>query len=137
MKTRKEESALLMGFVRPTLIGVIVGGLCCLLVLLILAALLSAQNIPQVAVVPLASLATAAGALAGGFTAAKISGKNGWLIGGVTALLLFLLTMVSGFGLFGQLDGGFILIKLAVMLVCGMIGGILAVNLRKRSKRKR
>lgn len=124
-----------MGFVRPALIGVIVGGLCCLLVLLMMAALLSAQDIPQVAVVPLAALATAAGALVGGFAAAKVSGKNGWLIGGVTALLLFLLTMVSGFGLFGQLNGGFILIKLAIMLACGMVGGIIAVNVGKKRKR--
>ena len=134
MKTHKESSSKSKAFVRPILIGWIAGGVACLLALLIMAAIMATKDVPQTAILPLAVIAAAFGALISGFTAAKLVGQNGWLIGAICAALLFLLTGICGFGLYGQLDIGFMLLKFGVMLACGVIGGVAAVNLGKRKR---
>lgn len=135
MKTHKEESTMIKVFLRPTLIGLLIGIVSCLLVLLVLAAAAASFDIPPAAVVPLAIVATAVGAFAGGFGAAKAAGRNGWLVGGITAVLLFVVSLLSGLGLFQNIDGSFVLIKALVMLACGLVGGVLAVNSGKKKKR--
>lgn len=119
---------MLKSVVRPMLIGVLLGGVGCLAVLLLMAVAASSFDIPPVAVVPLATVAAAIGAFVGGFVSAKIAGRNGWIIGALSAFLLFVISMLAGIGLYRQMDMGFVGVKLLIMLACGMVGGIFAVN---------
>ncbi len=127
---------MLKHFVRPILLGLVIGALTLLAVLIALAFLAVQVDLPPSLVVPLATIANALGAFAGGFTAARSNGRNGWFIGLVAALVLFLLSTVSGFALYSQIDGSFLIIKAMIMLACGMVGGMLAVNFCKRKKRR-
>lgn len=128
MKTRKEESVMLKSVIRPVLIGVLIGAVCCLAVLLVLSIAAASIDIPPAAVVPLATVGAAVGAFVGGFVSAKVARRNGWIIGAVSAFFLFVMSMLAGLGLFSQMNMGFVGIKLLVMLACGMVGGIFAVN---------
>ncbi len=126
---------MLNGFVRPLLIGVLAGILVCLAVLLLISATATTIDIPVAAVVPLATVATAVSAFFGGFASAKFSRRNGWLMGLLSSLMLFVISMFAGTGLFDQMDGSFAFTKALIMLVCGMVGGILAVNSTSGKKR--
>lgn len=123
------------GFIRPVLIGLLTGTAACLLLLFAMAAAATSFDIPISAVVPLATIAAAIGAFVGGFVAAKVSRKNGWLLGLLTAAVLFIVTMACGFAFFSELDPPFMTVKFAVMLACGMVGGMVAVNANKRRVR--
>jgi len=120
---------------RPVLIGVLVGILGCIAVLLAMAFVASTVDIPPAFVVPLSAIASSFGALSGAFTAARITGRNGWLIGLLTAFLMMILSAVVGVGMYSPVDGGFLLIRSLIMLACGLVGGMVAVNLGKRNKR--
>lgn len=135
MNTRKEESIMLVRLSRPLLIGLVAGALTVLVTLAILAATATAYDIPSAAVVPLATVANALGAFVGGFVCARINKRNGWLSGLLSALVLFLFSTAAGFGLYSQIDGVFLTVKALIMLACGMVGGIFAVNTGKHHKR--
>ena len=45
---------------------------------------------------------------------------------------LFLLILLAGVAQYAGVSGGNAAIKFAVLLLCGSIGGVLGVNLRKR-----
>jgi len=123
---------MLKRFLYPILLGTAFGIVISLLVLLALSVAAASFDIAPVAVVPLAIVANALGAVACGFTAAKLGRRNGWLLGSISSLVLFLLTTASGFGLYQTVDGSFLLIKALIMLACGMTSGIIAVNSQKK-----
>ena len=118
--------------VRALLIGVAAGTFFCLLLLLIMAAIVASQDIPTIAVAPMAVISASIGALIGGFFGARIARKNGMLIGLLIGLLLYGLILLAGTIFFQDTSSSFWLIKLAILVACGGVGGILGVNLRKR-----
>ena len=133
MKSHKEDSsAMVKRFLRPVIIGAVVGALCCTLLLAVMAAIVASQAIPKAAITPMAIVAAAAGAFFGGFAAARIAKEKGLLIGGACGLLLFILVALAGFAFLKEIRGAYILVKLAVMLVLSALGGVIGVNLRKR-----
>ena len=133
MKSHKEDSsAMVKRFLRPVIIGAVVGALCCTLLLAVMAAIVASQDIPKAAITPMAIVAAAAGAFFGGFAAARIAKEKGLLIGGACGLLLFILAALAGFAFLKEIRGAYILVKLAVMLVLSALGGVIGVNLRKR-----
>ena len=133
MKSHKEDSsAMVKRFLRPVIIGAVVGALCCTLLLAVMAAIVASQDIPKAAITPMAIVAAAAGAFFGGFAAARIAKEKGLLMGGACGLLLFILVALAGFAFLKEIRGAYILVKLAVMLVLSALGGVIGVNLRKR-----
>ena len=133
MKSHKEDSsAMVKRFLRPVILGAVVGALCCTLLLAVMAAIVASQDIPKAAITPMAIVAAAAGAFFGGFAAARIAKEKGLLIGGTCGLLLFILVALAGFAFLKEIRGAYILVKLAVMLVLSALGGVIGVNLRKR-----
>lgn len=114
------------------LIGVAAGAVGCLVLLLVFAAILAAQDIPQAAVTPMAVAAAAIGAFVGGFVAARIAKTRGILFGALCGLILYLLVMASGFAVLRDIRGTYAVVKLALMVVSAAVGGILGVNFRRR-----
>jgi putative membrane protein (TIGR04086 family) len=113
-------------------VGVAVGLIGCIGVLMLMALLVQSADVPRVLIVPLAMAAAAIGAFLAGLTAAAVARQNGLLLGAVCGLLLFLLILVAGVARYAGVSGTHALLKFAVLLVCGSIGGVLGVNMRKR-----
>lgn len=133
MKPRKEETGIFGKWIRPIGLGAAAGAVGCLLMLLLLAALLLTQDVPQTGVAPLALVAAVTGAFIGGFTSGRICGENGWLAGSLAGLVLFLMLLIAGrFAMVADAAGTHLWVKLATMLVAAAVGGIVAVNVRQR-----
>ena len=129
-KSHNEDSAILKRIARPIVIGACVGAISCLLVLL--AAVMAAQNIPKAAVTPMAIVAAAFGSFIGGIVSARISGEKGLLYGAGAGLLLYVVVIIAGFAVLQDVWGTTILVKLAVMVASGAVGGIIGVNMKRR-----
>ena len=133
MKSHKEEqSAMVKKLLRPVIVGAVIGALCCTAILLLMAAVMAAQDIPRSAVTPMAIVAAAVGAFIGGFVSARIAKERGLLFGAASGLLLYALVAITGLIFLKEVRGIYLLIKAAVMIGCGAVGGIIGVNLRKR-----
>ena len=132
MKARNEDTAMVKRFMRPILVGAVVGAICCLVMLLIMAAVMAAVDVPKVAVTPLAIVVGAVGAFISGLVGARIAEEKGWLFGASCGLLLYIMVLIAGFALLKDVRGASLAAKLATMVICGAIGGIIGVNTRKR-----
>ena len=132
MNTRDRSQSFFGRFIRPLLIGVAVGILVCTLLLLLMAAVIQRVDVPRGAALPLAVVAAAVGAFAGGLTAALISRQRGLLLGAISGLVLFLLVLLAGLARYAAVDGPTALLKAVVLVVAGAVGGVLGVNRRRR-----
>ncbi len=118
----------------PILVGCGVGALACTVMLLIMAAVMAAVTVPATVVTPLALAAAALGAVVGGLVAARLSRERGLLYGAGSGLLLFLVVMAAGFALLPETRGTLLLLKLALLMGGGALGGILGVNVGRRHR---
>ena len=133
MKPRKEDSsAIIKRVLRPVVIGTVIGAGGCLLILLLMAAVMASSDIPKAAVTPMAVAAAAIGAFISGIVAARISREKVLMLGAVCGLLLYLLVMLAGFAVLREIRGAYAVVKLAVMIGCAALGGVLGVNMGKR-----
>ena len=132
MRSQNGAGSLTRQWLRPLLIGTAVGVVCCTLLLLVMAAVVNAVDIPRAATVPLAVAAAAIGAFAAGLAAALTAGRHGLAVGAASGVLLFLVILVAGFIRYAGVDGGYALLKAAVLMVMGGLGGVLGVNRRRR-----
>ena len=95
---------------------------------LLFALLMTLWDLPPAAVTAFAVAAAVGGAFVGGFFAARLSGKKGWLMGLLCGAALFLLLFVVGICVYRELRVGMWLLKLCLLLAGGMAGGMLGVN---------
>ena len=112
--------------------GTGIGGVLCILFLLLMAAVMTALDMPASAVTPLAITAGAAGALFGGAVAGWLGKMQGWLSGALTGALLFVLVAIAGSAFSLESGWSHQLLKAVIFLLCGAVGGVVGVNLRHR-----
>lgn len=128
MKARREESGGWRVWAVSQSVGVLtaltVGAVC----LLLIALLMTFFDLPPEMETTLSVIAAVLGAFVGGLVAGRMSGKQGWLVGAVCGLAVWLILLVTGIVLHRGADIGFLFIKLAALLSGGMIGGMVGVN---------
>ena len=139
MKKTKEHSetySTVVRAIRHIGIGVIVGGSICAVLLLIFAFLfLKMQRVPVVALSPVSIGISALGSFLAGLVTGKLSRQRGLLYGAISGLVLFALFLVSNLSVMGLPLSWVALTRMGIMTLSGAIGGLLAVN-RKKKKRK-
>lgn len=131
MGTRKDNSAIAK-LLRPLGFGIGFGAVTCLLALLIAAAIMTTGAIPASAVTPIAFVAASLAAFVGGFVAARCSRERGLLFGAGCGLLLFLLVTLIGIATLKEVQGTTMLLKAALTMGLGALGGIIGVNAKRR-----
>ena len=134
MSTRKEPGPM-WRIGRPVLWGIAAGGVITSLLLLLMALGMTAWDLPQAVIAPLATVAAAVGAFVGGLIAARIARQQGLLVGALCGVLLYALILLTGLTHVADMQATSILIKWAILIACGAVGGILGVNLKRRPLR--
>ncbi len=132
MRAQSKAPSFFGSRVRPVLVGVGVGLLVCFGLLMLMAMLVQAVDVPRTAILPLAIAAAAVGAFVAGLVAAAMARRHGLLMGVVCGLVLFLLILLAGVSRYAGVGGTTALLKLAVLVLAGGVGGVLGVNLRKK-----
>lgn len=121
--------------VKSIVLGTAVGGILCMLCLLVFAAFfVGAKVIPQAMIQPLILASCALGAFMGGFVTVRILRAQGLMFGILSGLLLFAIVCLVSVIAIREPFSTFAFVKGILMMLAGAIGGIVAVN--KRSKRK-
>lgn len=120
--------------VKGTLVGTLAGALLTLLLLVLCVyVVVKMQTVPYGAIAPMVIVTAAVGAFVGGYLGGRVSRQNGWLVGAVSGLLLFLCMLGVG-TLSGGVLGTATLLRLLLPVTAGALGGIAAVNKRHRRK---
>lgn len=113
--------------------AVAIGLLATAVMLLLLSFVLSKKDFPFSLINPLSTVALLIGSLLAGFLAAKSSKEKGMLLGGFCGFIIFVVIFVVS-SMFQFEVGAKAVLKLAVCVLSGAIGGIIGVN--KRNKRR-
>jgi putative membrane protein (TIGR04086 family) len=132
--TVANESGKIHRIAMPVIAGMLVGIAVSLLVLFVFSIVMTMKDVPQGAVSTLAAVSVALGCLAAGITAAKLHMRSGLATGAVTGFLLYLVLMIVGLIAQGASPAATVLIKFAVSIVSGGIGGIIGVNFSKKQR---
>ena len=132
MRVRKEEMGSWRHVAKTVVVCASVGLVTAALWLLLAAALMTAVDLPDGVVSPIAVSALGLGSLFAGFLAARRIRKNGLVLGTLCGLLIFVVALFAGLSIFGRVQVGFSLFKLTVSVLCGAIGGVLGVGGKKR-----
>ncbi len=130
MKPREKSASLQLTAIRPLGLGLCVGMVCCTLLLLLVALLLSTVDIPHSAVTPLAITVAGISAFLAGLTTALATRRHGLLWGAVCGALLYLILLVAGLIRSGDVNGAYALVKFGVFTLCGAIGGLVVAARR-------
>lgn len=119
--------------VRAVAAGCVSGAVACVAFTALFSFLLLKVDAADSIVAGLAVAVAGLSAFTAGFSAARVLHKNGLLIGLAGAAALFLLLCVAG--LFsGARFSSQTALRLGVMAVSGILGGIIGVNIRKKLK---
>lgn len=131
MAHRTSNRGFVTNWLKPLLIGLAVAVVVCFLMLMLMALAVQAVDIPRATMLPLAVGSAGVGAFAGGFTAAKVAGSKGFWMGALIGALLFLLVLLAGFIRYTGVSLLYALIKAAVLIAVGAVGGILGIGRRR------
>ena len=108
------------------------GALAAFLLLCAFAALMSVQDLPHSAVVPLSTLSVTVGAFAAGYCCARLIQEHGLLWGLCCGTLLFLIALLCEQLLLGEPVGVLGAYKFVIYAAASMMGGVLGVNRRRK-----
>ena len=101
-------------------------------IIIIIAAILAAANVPAMLIAPSTVFATAFGAFSGGFVSSRICGEKGIVSGAISGIIFFAVIWATG-GIMGIGDFGTGMIIKAIMVIgTASFGGIIGVNYIKR-----
>lgn len=133
-KERTEEPRSAVRILRPIGIGVLVGGCVCMVLLLLFALIfLKVGSIPEQAQTPIVIGISALGAFSAGLVTGRLARQQGLLWGSVAGMSLFVLLLASSVS-FGNLFSWVALARMGVMVLSGGIGGLIAVNRKRKRK---
>ena len=135
MKSVAESQTAFRGSVISVLVGVVGALLVSLLLLSMFSIVMTIRDLPSVVILLLACVSIAGGAFVGGMVAARLIRNRGLLTGAVTGLTFFLILYLTGLIMHQAGMDVWLLVKVAVAMLAGGIGGITGVNMRKRRTR--
>ncbi len=121
---------------RPFLLGMAAAAVTACIIMAIMAIAITRYDVSDGAVTAFALIALAAGAFAGGITAAAAHKSRGLAVGGWTGGLVWVATAVAALIANGAQWTALTPIKAALCVLCGMIGGVVGVNRSARRKLK-
>lgn len=128
------ETANIVGKVKVFAIGLAVFIITAIIFASIFAFALTSFDLSDAVATVMSVVSLGLGALASGFITAKLNGSNGLLYGLLSGLIAFVLvliiSLIFNFGAFSI----FTLLKAIAIIICGCLGGILGVNLKRNKK---
>lgn len=135
MKTVADTQTAFRSSVASVLFGVVGALLVSLLLLSLFSILMTVRDLPAVVIVLLACVSIAGGAFVGGMVAARLIRNRGLMIGAITGLAFFLILYLTGLIMHQAGMDAWLLVKVAIAVLTGGIGGITGVNMRKHHSR--
>ncbi len=118
----------------PLAIGFAVSVAICFIFMLIFALFLSKRDSNETLALVLSFISQTLGALVGGFVSAKLNRQNGLIVGLANGGILFLVYTILSMVISGASLTLLTLIRLLLLEISSMLGGILGVNINKKPK---
>lgn len=123
-------------YIKPILLGTLISLISMGVLMFIISLAMTKVDFPLGFVSPAASAIIGISTFIGSVISAKSFQKKGFFIGLCIAMFVFIVMLLLNLSIDPQGFGTTALVKAAVTLVCGVVGGILGVNKRRSAKIK-
>ncbi len=134
MAKNKQAQKAGLGFLKPILISIVTGLAVCFFFMLLFAFILSSGSMSTDLSLIFSMAASGFGALTAGLLCAKLFAQKGMLYGAAAGLAMYLVISLVGAAVTGTGFTAVSGIRLAIILLCAAIGGVMGVNIRKKQK---
>ena len=133
LKNKSEKSKVVLYF-KLVGISVLVGLLVSVLILMLFSLIISAKDVPEVAVRVMSVVAVTVSAFVAGYVCAKLIKSKGMLVGLLNGAILFMIFYLTNIFFIKSEDFSALPVKLAIVLLSAGLGGILAVNIKRKKR---
>lgn len=135
MRSEKTQQLTAKAMARAVIFGGLFGGIVLIIMLLLSAFLvLKMRTISQGAVFGASIISSCVSAFFAGFIGSRILKERGMAVGALSALLLFVIILITGTLFAGDNLSLNTLMRFAAMILAGAFGGVLGVNKKKRRR---
>ena len=135
MRKEKSQQITIKIMARAAIFGGLFGGVMLILMLFLSSFfVLKMKSLSQTAVFAAAIISSCISAFLAGFLASRILKARGIIVGALSALLLFIIVLLTGTIISSDSINLDTLMRFAAMLLSGSFGGILGVNRRPRRR---
>lgn len=135
MKNEKSQQITIKAMTRAVIFGGLLGGIVLMLMLFLSAFfVLKMKSLSQTAVFAAAIISSCVSAFLAGFIASRILKVRGMAVGALSAMLLFIIVLITGTIISPNNLNLDTLMRFAAMILSGSFGGILGVNRRRRRR---
>ena len=131
-KAKKTPPHPAIQLLRCSAIGAAVGCLCCVLLSLLAALVLTLGDLPHGAILPGSMSIIGLSFLIGGLVAGRILHRRGLLLGACTGAIGLLLLLSAAFFVPDEQIGATLPLKALLTVLPAIIGAVIGVNLRKK-----
>ena len=121
---------------KPIVFGYITGFIFMILLMMGFAWLMTVKDVSDGVVTLFSYLSIGIGCFVGGFVSGRKGKIQGYKTGSFVGLLLFIFLMISGFIVNGIHTSAVMLVKFILSALCGLIGGVVGVNMTQKRKMK-
>lgn len=122
---------------KPILFGTVFSVIISLVLILVASMIMLYTGLSQQFIPVISRIILLMSAFSGGIVSGLKSNTTGWLYGGITGVIFFLLLFVLGMILGGDIKFSYIFMILCIICtVLGCIGGIFGINLKPKCKNR-
>lgn len=133
MRNEKSQQITIKTMTRAVILGGLFGGVVLILMLFLSAFfVLKMKSLSQTAVFAAAIISSCVSAFLSGFIASRILKSRGMVVGALSAMLLFIIVLLTGTIFSSDSINLDTLMRFVAMLLSGSFGGVLGVNRRPR-----
>lgn len=119
-------------YLKSSLFSVLIGEVATMVLLLLFSVLMCNVDIPDVGGTVFIIAATSIGGFFAGYVNGRILKHKGIIAGAICGTMLMIILIILKLAFFMPLPDGVTVLKLALVLVSGIIGGIMGVNKKKQ-----
>lgn len=130
----KSEKSKILYYSKLVGISVLVGLLVCTLILMLFSLIISVKDVPEFVIRIMSVVAVSISAFVAGYVAAKLIKSKGMLVGLLNGAILFMLFYLTNLFLIKTEDFSALPIKVAIVLLSAGLGGVLAVNVKRKKR---
>ena len=130
----KSEKSKILYYSKLVGISVLVGLLVCTLILMLFSLIISVKDVPEFVIRIMSVVAVSISAFVAGYVSAKLIKSKGMLVGLLNGVILFMLFYLTNLFLIKTEDFSALPIKVAIVLLSAGLGGVLAVNVKRKKR---
>lgn len=131
----KTQDKIIKAFISVATATLLSAVICAILLIILSLIFTNGQIIPYLVISQMVMLISAISVFIGGIIVSKVSKTKGLALGATTGLIMFMIIAICSILIFDEPFTSTALLRAALLVISGALGGVIGINKKKRRKR--